>query len=176
MEDRRVHHRPALEQQPAVLEQAPHEVEHLLGELMALQEMPEMEDGRLVGDRVLAQFDADEAPHGIAVVNGVLGRRVRQVVPVLEEVDAQHPLERHRPPPAGARGVVRRDQRPQLDPGDHGVHLGEEQFAAGLFLLPAPREPGERVLLSHEVLGGGVRVTVGYRDHPDAAIPISELP
>ena len=43
--------------------------------------------------------------------------------------------------------VVGLDQREQLCPRDHGVHLGEKPFPPGHFPLLAPRDPGELPLL-----------------------------
>jgi len=68
---------------------------------------------------------------------------------------------------------VGRDERAEVRPRDDAVHLGEELLVARFLLLG---EPGERLLVSHVILGGDVRVTVRYRDHLHATIPLSELP
>ena len=65
----------------------------LLGEPVLLQQMPKAQDRRLVGDIVTLQLDAGKAAHRLDLVQRVLHRRVRQRVPLLHEVDAQHLLQ-----------------------------------------------------------------------------------
>ena len=48
------------------------------------------------GHRVLAQLDAREAAHRLAVVQHVFRLRVREIEPLLQEVHPQHRLERQR--------------------------------------------------------------------------------
>src|SRR5262249_54591863 len=84
---------------------------------------------------------------GLAVVDRILGLRVGEIEPMLQEVNAQHLLEPQRLPSAPRLWVVGLDQCEQLGPGDDRVHLGEKPFPPGHFPLLAPRDPGELPLL-----------------------------
>ena len=91
-------------------------------------------------------------------------RRIRQGVPLLQEVDAQHPLQPNRTSAARARfwrlRIVRRDHRTQLCPGHHPIHLRQEH-------VPTRRLAGlleSGVMLHRQAhLFGGHRVRSGYR-------------
>ena len=67
--------------------------EQAAAQLVLFQQVAEAAHRRLVGDRLAPQVDVDEATHRQRVVEGLLERQVRQVEPVLEKVDAQHPLQ-----------------------------------------------------------------------------------
>lgn len=69
-----------------------HPVEQFLAQVVALHEVAKLADRGFVRRRLPAQVDADERPQGARVVQGFLGRRVRQVEPVLQKIDAQHAL------------------------------------------------------------------------------------
>src|SRR5208283_4434796 len=62
--------------------------------------------------------------------------RVRQVEPLLQKVHAQHPLQPYRGPPVAGLGIVRLDQRTQLAPRHHLLHLFQKQRALGLLGVP----------------------------------------
>src|SRR5690606_36110326 len=151
LDDRRVHYGPGPEQEALLLQQFPDFGEHRLGQAVPLQEVTEAEDGRLVGHGVLAQLDAHEAPHGLAVVDGVLGLGIGEVEPLLQEVDAEHLLEAQGRPSLALPGVVWFDESDEPLPWDDGVHLGEEPLAASDLALGVPCQSGERPLLSHAV-------------------------
>src|SRR6266536_3485535 len=69
-----------------------------------------------------------------------LRRRVREVEPLLQEVDPQHPLQAHRRTSRGTLAVGRFDQRAQLFPRHHPIHLGEKPCPARrLRVLLEPR-------------------------------------
>jgi hypothetical protein len=75
-DQRRIDNRPCRHQQVAVGQQVAHGSNHLRGELVRFQGMPEPEHRRLVGDRIFAQFDARNAPHRLAVIQHVLRLRI----------------------------------------------------------------------------------------------------
>lgn len=77
---------------------------------MLLKEVPEAEDGALVGHRVLAKVNSREAPHGLAVEDGVFSLRVREIEPLLQKVDAEHPLEAQWRPSLAVTREVRFDE------------------------------------------------------------------
>ena len=119
------------------------------GEVVLLQEVAEPQDRGLVGDHVLAQLDARKPPHRLAVVDGVFGLGIREIEPLLEEVDPQHLLEPQRLAPLPGLWIVGLDHGEQVLPGDHAVHLGEELLSARHFALLTPSQPGERPLRAH---------------------------
>lgn len=63
-------------------------------ELPLLEQMQELADRDLVGHGVVQQIDASEAPHPLRVVQHVVRLQVREMEPLLEEVDPEH--RRHR--------------------------------------------------------------------------------
>src|SRR5262245_61709414 len=83
------------------------------------------EDCRLVRHHVVPARTAGGPAAGLAVIDRVL-LRVGEILSLPEEVHAPHLLEPERLPPPPSPRVVGLDQREQLSPRDHGVHLGEE--------------------------------------------------
>ena len=104
-----------------------HGLEQPTAEIVALQQMAEVADGRLVGHRLTAEIDADEAAHRMEVVERLLRTGIGQVESLLQEVDAQHPLQPHRPTPVASLGVERRYQMAELCPRHDRLHLGQER-------------------------------------------------
>jgi len=92
--------------------------------------MTEAEDRALVGHRFPDQVEAGKTAHRAGFIQRLFRTRVRHVEPVLEEVDAQHPLQsdsagdRCRPWDNRARSVHTADPteppgsaRPEIVPG-----------------------------------------------------------
>ena len=94
-----------------------------LGQPAPLRQVAEVEDGGLIRDPVVAQLDPGEPAHRLAVIQRLLGHRIAQRIPVLQEMHPQHRLQRHRGPPAlrPQLRIIRRDQRQQTTPGHHRV-------------------------------------------------------
>jgi hypothetical protein len=113
------------------------------------KQVSEAQDRRLVRHHVVAELNPGKPPHGLTVVNCVLGLRIGEIEPLLQEVDAQHLLEPQRLPAASRLRIVGLDHRELAGPRDHGVHLGEKLLAPGHLALLTPRDPGERPLLTH---------------------------
>src|SRR5215469_17691768 len=88
--------------------------------------MAEAAHRRLVRHRLAAQIDADKTAHRRRIVERLLHRRVRQVEPLLQEVDAQHPLGPNRRAAIARLGIDRLDQPAQLRPRNHPLHLGQK--------------------------------------------------
>src|SRR5690606_6533212 len=114
-----------------------------------LQEVPEAQNRALVRNRVFPQLHSGEAPHGLAVVECILRRRIRQIEPLLEKVDPQHLLKPERLAAPARLRVMRLDQPHEPRPRDHRVHLGQEAFAPRHLALARPRESRKRPLISH---------------------------
>ena len=74
--------------------------------------------------------------------------RVRQIEPVLHEVDAQHLLHRLRLRAVTRFRVMRLDQRQKPRPRNHRVHLGQKSLAARDLALLLPSHRGKRRLLA----------------------------
>ena len=144
VDDRRIDHRTALEQQALLRERVVDDVHHLCGEAMLFEQVPELEDRRLVGHRVIGQIQPGKATHRLDLVQRIFHRRIRQGVPLLHEVDPQHRRQRHRrTTTATALRVVRFDRLQQRCPRHHFVHVSQEALPARAFLLAVEGQRGE---------------------------------
>src|SRR4051794_5154403 len=78
--------------------------------------MPEVQDRRLVRDRIASEFEIAERAHRLDIVERFLGARIRQIVPLLQAIDAQHHRDRKRSTAAlrTRLGIMRCDQPPAL--------------------------------------------------------------
>jgi hypothetical protein len=54
------------------------------------EQMPEVQDRRLVRHRIASEFKIAERAHRLDIVERFLGARIRQIVPLLQAVDAQN--------------------------------------------------------------------------------------
>ena len=140
--ERGVHHGAALQEQSLGRERGVDRGQQLQAQLVALQQVAKAQDGALVGQVVLAHVQPGEFAKQRRVVQGFFHRRVRQVEPLLQEVNAQHRFDRKRRATAFGTGgrCVRRNQCHQLGPRHHQVHLVEELALAralGLALVSA---------------------------------------
>ena len=84
----------------------------------------------LVRCRLAAQIDPNEATHRGAVIQRIFHRRVRQVVPDLQKLNAKHPVSANRRAAAIALGIVRFDQPAQLAPRHNQFHLSQKPLPA----------------------------------------------
>ena len=64
--------------------------QHKLTQPLGLNEVTELSDRRLVWCRLIAKVNTYEIPYHCAVIEAVLGLRVRRVESLLQKVDAQH--------------------------------------------------------------------------------------
>src|SRR5207253_3599865 len=62
--------------------------------------LPIFEQGRGVGHRLHAQINPGKAAQRLAVIERVFERFIGKGIPLLEKVNAQHPLDADRRPPA----------------------------------------------------------------------------
>ena len=76
-QNRGIHNRPRVDEQPLLLQQAPHQREQLLRQVVLLQQMAKAQNGRLIRPRLFAQLNARKAPDRLAVVQRIpLGRGI----------------------------------------------------------------------------------------------------
>lgn len=135
--ERGIDHGPALEQQTLGRQRGVDSGKDLQAQVVGFEQVAEPKNGALVGQVVFPGIQTHELAEQRHVVQRFLHRRVREVEPLLDEVDAQHGLDGERWASAlGARGrCMWRDQRHQLCPGHHEVHLIEELALARSFGL-----------------------------------------
>jgi len=133
-DDRGIHDGPSADLQPLLGQIRPDQGKQLLAQLVGFQEMPELTKGRLIRYRLAPQINANELPHGAGVIQGLLYRRDRQIEPMLQEMDTEDSLDSDRRTPGPLRlGILRLDDRRQLAPRHHLLHLPQKPLAAGRF-------------------------------------------
>ena len=76
--------------------------QHHLAEPLSLDQMAEFADRRLIRRSLIPKINAHQVPDRGAVIEAVLSLRVRQVEPLLQEGDAQHPFNPNGQPFGGA--------------------------------------------------------------------------
>jgi len=115
------------------------------GQPVPLRQVAEVQDRGLVGDAAAPGFDPGKAADRRAVVERLLGHRVARRMPVLQETDPQHRLQRQRRPPALGAGlrILRLDQSHKTTPRRHPIHLRQEQLTPRGFLLPRVAKAGK---------------------------------
>ena len=74
---------------------------------------------------------ADKTPHRQRIVERLLHRRVRKIEPLLQEIEAQHPLDPDRRAAIAGLGIVGLDHRAQRRPRHHARHLGQKRRPPG---------------------------------------------
>lgn len=126
LNNHRIHGGGGLTQRVSLVEEPAQQSRKLHSQLVLLQKTTEAQDRRLTGDRVLHQFDAGKAAHRLGVIPRILGVRVREVRPALHEINAQHPLQRHRLLERARLRLVRLDSRLDRLPEGHGIPLAKK--------------------------------------------------
>lgn len=95
------------------------------------------------GNTLDSQVDTNEVTHGLAVVDGTFKRLIVQCIPLLQEIDPQHPFQSDRWTTTLTRRrwkVGRRQRLDQALPWHKGIHLCQEPFPAGDLLLAQPEQ------------------------------------
>src|SRR3984957_16780368 len=147
--DGRVHDSSRALQQPPFFQQVRHRIEDGVSQRVALQQVAEAQNRTLVRHHLVAQLNPCKPAHRFAVIDCVFGLWVRQVEPLLQEVNPQHLLQSQRLAALSGFRVVRFDQPDQPRPWNHRIHLGQKPLAPGPFALPIPRQRCERPLITH---------------------------
>lgn len=122
--DRGVDDRVTLEQQATLLKGVVDDVDHLRRQPVLLEQMPELQDRRLVGQRIVGQVKTRKAPHRLDFLPRVFHRR-----------------------------VARLDHRQQRSQSHARLHLRHEALPRSLFFLPVQGTRGEGHLLHWVSLG-----------------------
>ena len=142
-----VHHRALAQHQALVGERGVDGGQDSFGQMVFFQQVPESKDA----DPVRNAFDAgqaDKLPVQRGLEEGLFHGQVGQAEPLLDEVDAQHGLQLKRGPAGlGTRGV-RCNQRQQLRPRHHQVHLVQKHSLARAPLAQVQ----SKVLLLHSCI------------------------
>src|SRR5258705_2419838 len=139
-DDGRVHDGARAQQQPPCFQQVRHRIEDAMGQPVLLQQVAEAQNRTLVRHHLVAQLNPRETPHRLAVVDRLFGLWVRQIEPLLQEINPQHLLQSQRLATLAGFGVVRFDQPDQPRPWNHRIHLGQQPLAPRDFALPIPRQ------------------------------------
>lgn len=177
MNDRGVRHSAAPEQRAPGRQHVVDQVHHLRDERVPLQQAAELQDRRLIRQRVLDQLQSGRAAHRLDLVERILHRAARERVPLLQRINPQHCLKRHRRAAATPRRrVVRFDQHHQFRPRHHLLRLRQELLPARLPLLGAKASARQRWSASTRWLvavqcgnftsGAGTRSEVPWSRHP----------
>ena len=162
-DDGRIHDRAALEQQPLLLKQRADLSKDALSQVVLFQKVAKAQDRRLIRNVVPEQLNAGKTAHRLDVVERVFGLRVRQVEPVLHEVDAQHLLHRLRLRAVTRLRVMRLDQRQKSRPWNHRVHLSQKTLAARDLALLLPGNRGKRGLAHRSINSAAAAPCTQYR-------------
>ena len=110
-------------------------LKNLLAEIVLLQQMAEGQDRGLIRDPIADHVDPSESAHRRHLDQRILHRWIAEVVPLLEQMDAQHGRERiGRATTLGAGlGIVGLDQLNQRFPRHHIFHLAQKSLPLGAF-------------------------------------------
>lgn len=147
VDDAGIHDRAPVHLQPVLGQVDIDQAEQAISQVVPFHEVAELADGGLVRRGFPAEVDAHEPAHRQGVVQSLLGSRIREIEPVLKEVDAQHPFDSDRPPACTLRlRIERLDGLGQLLPGNDLVHVIQETFLAGLFAVLVEAGIGKRGL------------------------------
>lgn len=109
------------------------QIKQSITQIMALHQVAELADRRLIRCRLFAQVDTHKLPHRAGVVQSFLGGRIREIEPVLQEVDTQHFLYANRPA-ASARWIWIEGFNgfAKLLPRNNRFHVIQKLFLASL--------------------------------------------
>ena len=133
-------------------------LEDRLRHIVTFEQVAEIQENRrFVGDRVAAEVQTHERTHRLDVVEGFLGARVGEIVPLLQAVDAHHDTERKRPSPAlrSHLRIVRLDQRLEQAPRHDSRHLAQEHVPLRPLLLCREIKRRKAQLVGHRCPSNG---------------------
>ena len=120
----------ALEHQAARHQAGVDGAQDLRSQRVLLQQMAKAQDGALVGQAGDAGIKPSELAVQRDVVQGLFHRRIGVAEKLLQQVNAQHRLKRKGRAPCLSRRRTRGNERQQIRPGDHLLHLFQERSLA----------------------------------------------
>lgn len=109
--------------------------ENPFAQVVRFEQPPEFQEGGGIGHAGGGQINAGKPPHRLAVVAGVLAGFVGQTIPLLQEINPQHPLQpegRAATLPLRIEGLYHRQQS---RPGDDLLHPRQKLLATGNLLF-----------------------------------------
>jgi hypothetical protein len=116
---------------------------------MRFKETPEFQQRGSIGHAFGGQVDAGKPAQGLAIVKRVFNGFVGQAIPLLEEIDAQHPLQSNGRTAAFALGIMRLDDSQHLRPRNDFLHAGQKLLATGGLLFGGKLGLGKTRLVGH---------------------------
>src|SRR5450432_1589786 len=116
---------------------------------MRFEEVAEVQQGRGIRHALGTQINPRKTLERLTVVERVFEGFIGQAIPLLEEINPQHPLQADVRTSALALGIKGFDDGQQLRPRNHRVHAREKPFAAGSLLFGGKLGVGETRLMRH---------------------------
>ena len=147
IDDGGIHNGAALHHVPGLHHHTVDCVKKQLVQTMCFQKMTEIAQRCFIRYCLCHEVNTCEFPHGIAVVDGILSRRIGQVEPDLKQIHPQHFLDPHGRTTALPLGIVGFDHAYPLIPGNDLVHDFQKLFPLGFLLAKAIFDVGKCFLL-----------------------------
>src|ERR1019366_7940266 len=132
----RVHNRARRDSHTFSLQMQVHRPQNLFSQIVLFQQVPELTHRSLVRHRLGSQINSHELAQGRRVIQRLFHRRICQVEPLLQKINPQHLFQFFRPSSVARLGIVRLDQRTQLRPRHHLLHLFQEHCPPRLLRVP----------------------------------------
>ena len=176
LNDRGIHNRALRQTNHLTKEVLNDQVKDMLSELIGLQQVPEVQNGRLIGDRATAQGKPRRSAHGSDLIECLFHRRVAKSTPLLHAVHPKHRRQgigRSAHSRLGIHGLNQLDHRV---PGRHRFHLGQEDLSLGLLALGPLLYIGETQLAHYIPLKSQYRLDHAKGFMFDNHESFSELP
>ena len=104
-------------------------LEELLTEVVLLEQMTELQNGRFIRHRFPVEVDTHEPTHGDRFVQGFFRSGIGEIEPLLEEINPEHALKPHRGSAVLALRVVGRNDRTEIVPRHHLLHIRKKLLA-----------------------------------------------
>ncbi len=129
--------------------------EQPLAQIMLLQQVPEVQDRRLIRQRI-RQSQSHKPTHGLRLVEQILHPRITQVIEQLHAMNPQHHAQRVRLPTAADLRIERLDPTFQSFPGDQLLHSLQKELPPCATLLPIVFQPAPTWTLAAATGGAAV--------------------
>ena len=149
VDDRRVHDGPAVHHPAMLLEEFPARCKVSLAQSVVIDELAELAQRRRVRHALRREVQSHELPHGIAVVDRVFNRLIRQVEPRRQQVHPEHYLDAPRRSAPVILVVVQLDHRHDFIPRRDRVHRLKKFIPLRLTLPHRVLQVRETLLLLH---------------------------